>query len=38
MDLLMAMGQGYVRPHELAEYFGVDEAFVRQCLKKYGAW
>lgn len=32
----LAHSLGYCRPDEMAEYFGVDEAFLLECLKHYG--
>ncbi len=34
-DISLAIGMGYTKPYEIAEYLCVDEAFLRECLKHY---
>lgn len=35
-EISLALGMGYTKPYEIAEYLCVDEAFLRECLKYYG--
>ena len=34
-EVMAAIGCGFTKPHEIAEYLCVDEAFLRECLKYY---